>query len=392
MILPAIDKETYQALERSILKFGVINPPIVDTKGNTIDGKVRIEIAKKHGIKIPKSIFLKTDSPEELRLHLNAYRRHLNQAQVRELIRLEFLRDKDQSDRQIAEKIGASHPTVSKLRKEVGAFSNSRKSMDGKTRKPPIVFANKTKTVMQALDNTSLEGLTTLRKMKSAAYVENRKEILKKAKPVTIQDFDIRNIDFRELKPEEGSVDLVFTDPPWVDHQIAKELGLEISRVLTPNGNALIYPGKFSFDKWLFGLLDNTGLEYRLTFIAERQRSLALHSLNVLGVYQPIIWLAKKGSTGKPMMFRDVIRSQGTIEKDYHEWQQPLNEARILIEQFTAPGDLIVDYFLGSGTSAVATLGLGEKRRYMGSEINRETFLIASERLRGSLAASCDIT
>ena len=50
-----------------------------------------------------------------------------------------------------------------------------------------------------------------------------------------------------------------------------------------------------------------------------------------------------------------------------HEAQFPLELPRRVIRLFSAPGDLVLDCFIGSGTTAVAAIGEG--RRYLGIEL-----------------------
>jgi DNA modification methylase len=60
--------------------------------------------------------------------------------------------------------------------------------------------------------------------------------------------------------------------------------------------------------------------------------------------------------------------------------QKPLNLIKELIEAFTYKNDLILDPFLGSGTTIVAAKML--KRNYIGIEINEKYCEIARQRLR----------
>ena len=54
------------------------------------------------------------------------------------------------------------------------------------------------------------------------------------------------------------------------------------------------------------------------------------------------------------------------------------------IEKYTNPGDLILDPFLGSGTTAVAAIRTG--RRFIGMEISPEYCAIAQKRVDAELA------
>ena len=54
------------------------------------------------------------------------------------------------------------------------------------------------------------------------------------------------------------------------------------------------------------------------------------------------------------------------------------------IKLFTLPGDVVLDPFLGSGSTAVAALALG--RHYVGVDINAEYVELANYRLSKTLA------
>lgn len=63
-----------------------------------------------------------------------------------------------------------------------------------------------------------------------------------------------------------------------------------------------------------------------------------------------------------------------------HPTQKPLRLMMQIVEQFTEPGDLVLDPFCGSGTTGVACLRLG--RRFVGVERSECYAEIACERLR----------
>lgn len=78
-----------------------------------------------------------------------------------------------------------------------------------------------------------------------------------------------------------------------------------------------------------------------------------------------------------------VFRQQGFItdskDKRYHPTQKPSELVQMLIERFSNEGDIILDPFLGSGTTAVAAINTG--RHYIGFELDPGYFDIACERL-----------
>jgi site-specific DNA-methyltransferase (adenine-specific) len=64
--------------------------------------------------------------------------------------------------------------------------------------------------------------------------------------------------------------------------------------------------------------------------------------------------------------------------------QKPVELMKVLIEQSTQPGEIVLDSFLGSGTTAVACVETN--RKFIGIEINPETMTIAEQRIKESLS------
>ena len=64
-----------------------------------------------------------------------------------------------------------------------------------------------------------------------------------------------------------------------------------------------------------------------------------------------------------------------------HPTIKPLNIIKTLIKNSSKQNEIVVDFFLGSGTTAVAAKELN--RRYIGFEIDKEYFKIAKDRLNG---------
>jgi site-specific DNA-methyltransferase (adenine-specific) len=60
--------------------------------------------------------------------------------------------------------------------------------------------------------------------------------------------------------------------------------------------------------------------------------------------------------------------------------EKPSRVAEVLINQSTLPGELVVDPFLGSGSTGVAALGAG--RRFAGTDTSSEALRISRQRLR----------
>lgn len=78
-----------------------------------------------------------------------------------------------------------------------------------------------------------------------------------------------------------------------------------------------------------------------------------------------------------------MFKQQGFItdSKDVrqHPTQKPSELVQILIEQYSNEGDIILDPFLGSGTTAVASVRTN--RHYIGYEIDDHYFDVCCDRL-----------
>ena len=92
-------------------------------------------------------------------------------------------------------------------------------------------------------------------------------------------------------------------------------------------------------------------------------------------------YLLAKGNPEKPhVLLRDVLewRYSGN---ERHPTEKPLTAMMPLIEAFSQPGDIVLDPFVGSGTTAVAAKRLG--RAYIGIDIEPVYAQQAQERVRG---------
>ena len=80
------------------------------------------------------------------------------------------------------------------------------------------------------------------------------------------------------------------------------------------------------------------------------------------------------------VVWNGMIRERGLGDKKrFHPTQKPIKLLCMLLEDFSAKNDLVLDPFLGSGTTALACERLN--RRWVGIEISEEYCEIASKRL-----------
>lgn len=198
---------------------------------------------------------------------------------------------------------------------------------------------------------------------------------------------DIIQGDALELAPDRiaaGTVDLIFTDPPYPKefHYCYEWLAKEAERVLKPDGFLIAYVGPYWKDVVMSYF--NEHLQYFYDFIlAHKGNTSILWPRKVISGYKSVMCYHKKRQS--PLPRTNVLgRWDGTGgDKRFHRWGQDVTTARYYIDCFSQEGDLVVDYFLGGGTTAEVCKRLN--RDFIGFELNHETFNIARARLDGAL-------
>jgi site-specific DNA-methyltransferase (adenine-specific) len=76
---------------------------------------------------------------------------------------------------------------------------------------------------------------------------------------------------------------------------------------------------------------------------------------------------------------RDVLKFSNRSAKSLHPTQKPIDLLQWLVATYSNPGDLILDPFLGSGTTAIACQELG--RHFIGGDSNPDYVAIARDRV-----------
>lgn len=198
---------------------------------------------------------------------------------------------------------------------------------------------------------------------------------------VALGDVTLWHGDFRErlIALEPGSVDLILTDPPYPNEYLPLWYDLaEISaKLLSPKGYLLAMSGKIHLDQVMELLGEHLEYKWVLNWPLGGAASRIL-SRNIRQTWKPILCYTV-GSFYKRDPLPDTIPT-GAAEKDtMHAWQQQVAPAEWLVEHFTAPGGLVVDPFLGSGSFGLAAKQMG--RRFVGVELDGDRFEKAVERL-----------
>jgi 16S rRNA G966 N2-methylase RsmD len=183
--------------------------------------------------------------------------------------------------------------------------------------------------------------------------------------------FDVRRGDFREVLHDVEAVSLILTDPPYPKESLPlwRELGKWAANALADDGILIAYSGQMFLPQVLNHLCEH--LEYWWCGAVVHKGNGNLSPLGhpvrkVINQWKPLVMFYKRGGVGFERTFRDLLAGVGP-EKTDHNWQQPIEEAKVLIESFTQLGELVVDPFAGSGGFCKAAVECG--RLAVGAEI-----------------------
>jgi ParB-like chromosome segregation protein Spo0J len=200
-------------------------------------------------------------------------------------------------------------------------------------------------------------------KQKAAAVAENH--------PLKGKSFKLLAGDLIKAGEEiaDESVDTIITDPPYKEEflEVYPKLAQLAGRVLVKGGHCLVMVGQAHLPRVLADLGSSPDLTYHWTiaYLTPGQ-STQVFGRKVKSNWKPIIWLIKGKNTWEHV--EDSIKSDEN-DKRFHEWGQSVGGIAQLIERFTVPKSLILDPFVGGGSTAIAALKLD--RLFVGIDIDK---------------------
>jgi site-specific DNA-methyltransferase (adenine-specific) len=405
-ILPDLSPVEYDALKSSIADHGVEAPIHVGQDKGIIDGKARRRACEELGIECP-SIVQHVESEAErlrLRLRLNCNRRHLTGKQKRELVAAYLKTDPEIGNPELGGIVGCDKKTVEAVRRRLEAtreipLLKKLRGKDGKKRKRTRILANKTKEVEAATelvsqlpDGDAIIPFKAAKKHVRRLKLQRRRDEAAANAPSWDNDnIKLYHCRFQEMGKlagiEPGSIRLILTDPPYGKDWLPQweELGRFAAEYLQDGGLLVAHSGIHSFDEVLVGLRKH--LEFVWLINSSWTHSANTQYLQrqvILSKWRPIP-VFSKGTPHLTGGFYDTIHVEGQ-EKEYHDWQQPLAIFERLIEDFSQPGDVIVDPCGGAFTTAVACDHL--RRRCIACDIDKQCVRIGIARLHAERTAS----
>lgn len=218
---------------------------------------------------------------------------------------------------------------------------------------------------------------------------------------------------------DDGSVDLLLTDPPYNLGLFMQERATnlkqmrenyfgaagwdnlsaddwaesmdaffeEASRVLRKGGALIVFMAVIKLET-LIGLAQNHGFYYKTTGswhkLNPMPRNMNLHFINSTESWVYFINGARTGTfNNEGKALHDFYETSVTPknEKSFgkHPTQKPVELMDYFVRTLTNPGDMVLDPFMGSGSTGVSARGLG--RKFTGIELNEDYFDISAKRM-----------
>ena len=194
--------------------------------------------------------------------------------------------------------------------------------------------------------------------------------------------------DFQDAKIAKGSVDVIITDPPYpkkfVDDGLYRDLGVFAKRVLKPGGSLIAMVGQ-SYLPDIIAHLEET-LKYRwcCAYLTPGGQAVQIFDRKVNTFWKPLLWFSN-GPWSQEEWIGDVCSSKvNDNDKRFHDWGQSESGMMDIIGRFTKEHDLILDPFLGGGTTSVVAVAMN--RRFIGIDSDPKCIETTKERFESECA------
>lgn len=213
--------------------------------------------------------------------------------------------------------------------------------------------------------------------------------------------FELHHGDFRELELKPGSVDAIVTDPPYPAEHLPlygrmprsfdeygaavygdmDESGLSevAAEVLKPGGVCVVMCGQTWLPEVMQRLSQRLTYHWTAAYLTPGGQAVQVFPRKVNTFWKPI--LIFRNGEGPPLeWFGDVAKSDvNDNDKRFHHWGQSESGMADLIKRLTRPSEVVLDPFMGAGTTGVAALALG--RSFVGCDVNADHVESARDRL-----------
>ena len=227
---------------------------------------------------------------------------------------------------------------------------------------------------LSMLDNESVDAIVT----DPPYFIENLKEDLKEQSLRRSSKNNIFHSDW------DNSFNDLDTFKKFIERLLK-----EYDRVLKPKAQVYMFMSYHHLD-WIIALIKSMGFRYYKFLIWFKPDTMGVFPNQYGCNYEVILWFRKTGDDGRVKLNigngqRDVFTINSTNikvrkEADFHPTVKPLKLIKQLILNCTDKNDVVLDTFMGSGTTAVACKETS--RFFIGCEREENYHLTILQRLK----------
>ena len=398
-LIPPLGDDEFHQLEENIKRDGCRDPLVVwlNAFGNPIliDGHNRYDICNRNGVDFDTVQMHFDDRNEAMLWMIN---NQFGRRNLADIDRIALARKRESIFRPLAKE-----NEKARKGKQAGSSSANLPNLPIDTRKESAKVAgvgertyDDGKLILDAAENGEIEPevVEKVRRKETSIHrvakdikekrqakkrQEKRKEAASKAEP---QFFDNVHIgDFRNHfdKVSDGSLSLIFTDPPYDRKAIELFDGLGEFAVakLADGGSLIAYVGHIQIPDAIAVLSKHLRYWWVCCCLHSGGESL-MKEYGIRVGWKAMLWFVKGTRGDKQHIVHDVV--SGGREKSHHDWQQAQSEAEYWIENLCEKDGIVCDPFLGGGTTAAAAIAM--QRKWVGFEIDHDQAVLAMQRCK----------
>lgn len=377
-IFPLMEGEELRRLVADVKANGLLEP-IWMFENAILDGRNRWLACKDAEIE-PRFKDYKGSDPVTFVVSMNIERRHLTPSQ-RAAIGVLLLPERPQGgDRRSEEFQKAKLPLEIKQERDAAAaivHVSPRYVSDAKAIKEeaPDLF-DEMKAGLVTIQDAKKEVHKREARARQAAQVKELENAETKA---TILRLDIRDATAEKLGIKAGAVDAIVTDPPYAREflPLFGNLATFAGELLREGGSLIVMSGEAHLPEVFALLTSDPRLTYQWTMAyLTPGPATQLSGKPIASNWKPLIWLTKGAYHGPRI--GDVFENS-LQDKEHHDWGQGETGTSEIVERMTTPGALVLDPFLGGGTTGVCCIRAG--RRFIGFDLDPEVAANARARI-----------
>ena len=341
--------------------------------GLIVGGSYRqVQLAKKMGV--PKALGLTTE--DWVNKRLGGYIRMTVEDRRKAA---EELRAEGESTRSIAGVLGVDQSTVVRdldaNASHTEQFTDAVEEITDANASPEIVARGEVEIKRAAREIKTKEKADRVAAREAQIFAS-----LEQQHPLEGDAYRLHNGDCEQVAMAEiqaGSVDCIITDPPYPAEflECFSKLSRLAAHVLKPGGHCLVMSGQSWLPEVLARLSENLNYQWTLSYLTPGD-SAQIFGRRVKTNWKPVIWL----TNGKHQWehVEDTVTSNKN-DKRFHRWGQSVGGMAQLIERFTAPGQVVLDPFVGGGATAIASIETG--RLFLGIDTDPGSIASTAGRL-----------